>query len=134
MLVVQEANLSPCKRLRTLRLKLTELTSCPPYVARMIASLEFNPSLETVALIFYSLGVSRIDDIHTYGDEWDPMDTQLCRLAELKGPRLHVSVEFYGFEMRQEMINFGAFLANFRRSHSLTVLCNSKIVPHVPHI
>lgn len=128
----QTVDLSPCKRLRTLRLELKELFKRPPYVVQLLASLESNPRLETIALVFHSSGRSLIDGLRRFSEEWDPVDTQLCRLAELKDRSLRVSVGFNGFRTNQGMSlldDFDAFMARFRCSpHSFTVLCDSNVV------
>jgi len=126
----QAVDLSPCTRLRTLRIELRELSKCHPHLIQLLASLKSStPYLETIALVFYSSGMSLTDGLRRFGDEWDPVDTQLCRLAELKGGGLCVSVGFNGFRMRQGTPLLGAFMAKFRCSpHTLTILCDSSVV------
>ena len=130
---LQAIDLSPCKRLQTLKFKLTELIRCPPHVAPILTSLQSNPSLEAIDIVFCSSGGS-LDGLRWHQDQWDLTDIRLCRLAELQDGRLRVSVGFNGFAMRQDgplLIDFGAFMENFRRSpYPLTILCDSKVVTH----
>ena len=132
--VTRVVDLSPCKRLRTLRLELRELSKCPPYVTQVLASLESSPSLEIITLAFYSSGRSLIHGLRRFSDEWDAADTQLCRLAELKDGYLRVSMRFNGFRIGQGiplLTDFGAFMAKFLcPPHSFTILCDSSVVTH----
>jgi hypothetical protein len=124
--VTQVLDLSPCRRLRTLRLDLGGLYECPLYATQTLASLKSSPRLETITLAFYSLREQLIDSLRRFGDEWDAVDTQLCQLAELRDGNLHVSVEFSGFEIEQGIplsAGFGTFMAKFRCSpHSFSAL------------
>ena len=130
--IEKEVDLSPCRRLRTLRLELREISKCHPYVIRLLTSLKSTPRLEAITLGFYSSGVSLINGPHEFSGEWSPVDAQLCRLAELENGGLRVSVEFNGFRTRQgtpPLGNFGGFMAKFRcSSHPFTVLCDSNVV------
>ena len=132
--VTRVVDLSPCKRLRTLRLELRELSKCPSYVTQVLSSLESSPNLETIALAFCSSGRLLIDSLRRFSDGWDTVDTQLCRLAELKDGHLCVSVGFNGFRTGQGtplLADFGAFMA--KSCHSLvsfTILCDSNVVTH----
>ena len=133
--VTQVVDLSPCKRLRTfgLRLELMGLSECPPpYLTQVFASLESSPSLETVTLAFYPSGRSLIDGLLGFSDEWDTVDTQLCRLAELKDGCLCVSVEFNGFWTGQgipPLAKFGVFMAKFRSSpYAFAILYDSNVI------
>jgi len=132
--VVPGADLAPCKRLRTLELEFMELTRCPQYVAQIFTSLESNPNLEAIDLIFCSSGRSLIDGLRNHGNRWGAIDAGLCRLAELRDGRLGVYVKFNGFKTGRGMpqsIDFGAFMKNFRRSqYPLTVVYESEVVIH----
>jgi len=126
----QAIDLSPCKRLRTFRLELRELYKCHPYVVQLLTSLETIPHIETITLVFYSSGRPLADCLRKFSGEWDSVDIQLCRLAELKNGGLRVSVGFNGF--RTWLPPFGksgTFMAKYRCSPYLfTMLCDSNIV------
>ncbi|KAF9650548.1 hypothetical protein BDM02DRAFT_1390877 [Thelephora ganbajun] len=132
MKVGQSVDLSPCKHLRTLRLELRELSERPPYLTQLLDSLKPTPHLEAITLVFYSSGRLLTESLRKYTDEWDPVDAQLCQLAELKEGGLRVSVGFNGFrtwQMVPLLGDFATFMAKFRCSpHSFTILCDSKVV------
>ena len=132
MEITRAADLSPCTRLRTLRLELKEISKCHTYFIQLLSSLKSIPHLEGITLGFYTSRRSPIDGLDEFSVEWDPVDTQLRRLADLGNGGLRVYLEFNGFMTRQgtpQLGGFGAFMAKFRcSSHPFTVLCDSNIV------
>lgn len=132
MEIRRAVDISPCTRLRTLRLELREIHKCHPYIVQLLTSLKSAPRLERIALGFYSPKKTLIDGLHKFSREWDPVDIQLRRLAGLANRGLRVSVEFNGFRTRQgtpHLGSFGAFMAKFRcSSHPFSVLCDSNVV------
>lgn len=132
MEIKQAADLSPCTQLRTVRLELKEIYKCHAYFIQLLTSLKSIPRLEKITLCFATARRSLIDGLDKFSREWDPVDTQLRRLAELENGGLRVSLEFNGFRTRQgtpQLGSFGAFMAKYRcSSHSFTVLCDSNVV------
>jgi len=130
MEIKRAADLSPCKRLRTLRLELREIHQCHKYFIHLLASLKSIRRLEEITLGFYTPKRSYVDGLDKFSEEWDPVDTQLRRLAELDNRGLRVSLEFNGFRTSTPQLgSFGAFMAKYRcSSHSFTVLCDSNVV------
>lgn len=130
--IKRAADLSPCRRLRTLRLELSEIQQCHKYFVQLLESLKSIRRLEKITLGFYTPRKSFVDGLDKFSREWDPIDTQLRRLAELENGGLRVFLEFNGFRTRQgtpQLGSFGAFMAKYRcSSHSFTVLCDSNVV------
>lgn len=100
---------------------------------QVLSSLGSIPQLETTALFFYSSGKSLIHRTHRLNDEYDPVDTQLRRLAELNEGGSRVSVGFNGSRTKlgvPQLANLNAFMRKFHcSSHSFTILCECVTVP-----
>ena len=128
--VGRSVDLSPCKRLRTFKLELRELSECHPYIVQLFTSLETIPCIKAITIVFCSSGKSLAGRLRRFGGRWDPVDTQLCRLAELKNGGLRVSVRFDGCRPQLPSSgNSSTFMAKYRCSpYSFTILCDSNVV------